>query len=58
MEKIKWSDKVTNEQVIERIGEKMTFLNNILRRKVNCVGHILRKNCLFHDAIDGQMTKV
>ena len=35
MEKIKWSDKVTNEQVLQRIGEKRTLLNNILRRKAN-----------------------
>ena len=33
MEKIKWSEKVTNEQVLLRIGVKTTFLNNILRRK-------------------------
>ena len=26
---------LTNEQVLERIGEKGTLLNNILRRKVN-----------------------
>ena len=31
MEKIKWSEKVTNEQVRDRIGEKRTLLNNILR---------------------------
>ena len=35
MEKIKWPEKVTNEQVLERIGEKRTLLNNILRRKAN-----------------------
>ena len=29
MGKIKWSEKVTNEQVLERIGEKRTFLDNI-----------------------------
>ena len=58
MEKIKWSDKVTNEQVLDRIGEKRTLLNNILRRKANWIGHILRRNCLRHDAIDGQMTEV
>jgi hypothetical protein len=32
MEKIKWSEKVTSEQVIDIIGEKRTLLNNILRR--------------------------
>ena len=54
METIKWSEKVTNEQVLERIGEKRTLINNILRRKANWIGHILRRNCLLHDAIEGQ----
>ena len=58
MEKIKWSEKVTNEQVLYRIGEKRTLLNNILRRKTKWIGHILRINCLLHDAIEGQMTEV
>ena len=56
MEKIKWSEKVTNEQVLGLIGEKRTLINNILHRKVNWIGHILRRNCLLHDAIEGQMT--
>ena len=56
MEKIKWSEKVTNEQVLESIGEKKTLLNNILREKANWNGHILRRNCLLQDAIEGQMT--
>ena len=58
MEKIKWSEKVTNEQVLDRIREKRTLLNNILRRKVNWIGHILRRNCLLLDVIEGQMTEV
>ena len=57
MEKIKLSEKVTNEQVLDPTGEKRTLLNNILRRKANWIGHILRSNCL-HDAIEGQMTEV
>ena len=35
MVKIKWSERVTNEEALDRIGEKRTFLNNIVRRKVN-----------------------
>ena len=58
MEKIKWSEKVTIEQVLDRIGEKRTLLNNILHRKANWIGHILRRNRFFHDAIEGQMTEV
>ena len=52
MEEIKWSEKVTNEQVLEHIEEKRTLLNNILHKKANLIGHILRINCLLFDAIE------
>ena len=58
LEKIKWSEKVTNEQVLKHIGGKRTLLNNILHSKANWIGHILRRNCLLHDAIQGQMMEV
>ena len=59
MEKIKWPEKVTNEQVLECIGGKRTLINNIIcRRKINWIDHILRRNCLLHVAIEGQMTEV
>ena len=57
MKKIKLSEKITNEQVLDRIGEKRILLN-ILRRKANWIGLILRINCLIHDAIEGKMTVV
>ena len=44
-------EEVTNERVLERIGEKRALLNNILRSKPNWIDHILRRNCLHHDAI-------
>ena len=50
MGKIKWPEKVTNE-VLENKGEKRPILNNILRRKANWIGHILRRSPL-RDAID------
>ena len=56
--KIKLSEKVTDEQVLDLIGEKRTLINNILRRKANWIGHILRRNCLLHDDIEGQMMEV
>ena len=58
MEKVKWSDKVNNEQVHERIGGKKALLNNTLHTKANWIGHILRRNYLLHDAIEGKMTEV
>ena len=44
----KWSEKVTNEELLGRIGEKRALLNNIQRRKTNSIGHILRTNCRLH----------
>ena len=58
MKKIKWPEKVTNEQVLGRIRENRTLLNHILCRKANFIGHILRRNCLLHDTIEGQRTEV
>ena len=58
MEKMKWSEKVANEEVLDRIGEKRALLNYVLHRKTNWIGHILKRNCLLHDAIEGQMTEV
>ena len=31
------------------------LLTNILLRKDNWIGHILRRNCLLHDTFEGQM---
>ena len=58
MKKLKWQEKVTNDQVLDRIGDKRTPINNILRRKANWIGHFLRRNCILHDGIEGQMTEV
>ena len=56
--KIKWSEKVTNEHVLERIEEKRTLPNNILRRKASFSGHILRRKCLLYDVTVRQMTEM
>ena len=47
------SEKLTNEQVLEHVAEKRTLLNNIIRRKVNWIDHILKSNCLRRDVIEG-----
>ena len=57
VEKRKWREKVTNEQVLGHIGEKRTLLNNILHRKAISIDLILRINCLLLGAIEGQITE-
>ena len=49
---------MTIEQVLGHLGEKRPLINNILRWKANSIGHIMRRNCLLHDAFDGQATEV
>ena len=40
-------------------GLSLLRINNILCRKANWIGHILRRNCLLRDAIEGrQMTEL
>ena len=58
MEKIKFSEKITSEQVLGRIGEKKALLNNVLRRKSNWIGHIINRNGFLHNAIEGQMRQM
>ena len=58
MENIKWSEKITNEQVIDRIGERRTLINNILCRKVSWMVIFHERNFLLHDVIQGQIMEL
>ena len=55
MEKIIWSDRITNEEVLRRVDEKRTIIKEVTKRKANWVGHILRRNGLMLDIIEGKM---
>ena len=50
MEKISWTDHVSNEDVLLRVKEHETH-----KRKVNWIGHILRRNCLLQRVIEGKI---
>jgi hypothetical protein len=45
MEKISWTDRVKNEEVLHRVKEERNILHEIRKRKANWIGHILRGNC-------------
>jgi hypothetical protein len=55
MEKIIWTDRVRNEEVLHRVKEESTILHTIKRRKANWIGHILRRNCLLKQVIEGKL---
>jgi hypothetical protein len=55
MEKISWTDHVRNEDVLLRVKEQRNILHEIRKRKVNWIGHILRRNCLLQRVIEGKI---
>jgi hypothetical protein len=55
MEKISWSDRVRNEEVLHRVNEERNIVHTIKRRKANWIGHILRRNCLLKHVIEGKL---
>jgi hypothetical protein len=54
MEKISWTDHVKNEEVLLRVKEQRNNLHEISKRKANWIGHILRRNCLLQQVIEGK----
>jgi hypothetical protein len=46
---------VKNEEVLQSVEEERNILHTPKRRKVNWVGHILRRNCLLKRVIEGKI---
>jgi hypothetical protein len=55
MEKIIWTDHVRNEKVLLRVKEQRNILHEISKRKANLIGHILRRNCLLQQVLEGKI---
>jgi hypothetical protein len=55
IEKISWTDRVRNEEVLRRVKEQRNILHEISKRKANWIGHILRGNCLLRQVIEGEI---
>jgi hypothetical protein len=55
MEKISWTDRVRNEEVLHRVKEERHIVHTIKRRKANWIGHILGRNCLLKHVIEGKL---
>jgi len=55
MEKISWTDHVKNEEILFRVNEQTNILHEIRKRKANWIGHILYRNCLLKQVIEGKI---
>ena len=51
-EHIKWTDKIKNAVVLERVGEGRIMMKLIKRRKRNWLDHWQRSKCLLKDALE------
>jgi hypothetical protein len=46
---------VRNEEVLLRVKEQRNILHEISKWKANWIGHILRRNCLLQQVIEGNI---
>ena len=44
-----------NEEVLLRVNEQRNILHEIRKWKANSIGHILRRNCLLKQVIEGKI---
>jgi hypothetical protein len=55
MDRTSWTDLVRSEEVLLRVKEQKNILHEISKRKSNRIGHILCRNCLLHQVIEGKI---
>jgi replicative superfamily II helicase len=55
MEKISWTNRVRNEEVLQRVKEERNIVHRIKRRNANWIGHILHRNCFLKHVIEGKI---
>ena len=50
-----FTDHMRNEDVLLRVKEQRNILHEIHKRKSNCTGQILRRNCLLQRVTEGEI---
>ena len=49
IEKIKWTDHVSSEEKLQRVGEKRQLINHIRERQAKWIGHVMRDDTLLKE---------
>jgi hypothetical protein len=52
---ISWTDHMRNEEVLLKVKKQRNILHEISKRKANWIAHILRRNCLLQQVIEGKI---
>jgi hypothetical protein len=53
--KIRRTDRVRNEEILDRVKEDRNILCTAKRKKANWIGHILCRNCLLKHVTEGKI---
>ena len=55
MLRVSYKDRVTNEEILRRVGEKRGLLNTIKKRKSQYFGHLIRAEGFQRLLLDGKV---
>lgn len=55
MEKVPWTAKKSNKEVLQTVEEERQLLNTVVTRKKKWIGHVLRGDSLLRLVIEGRM---
>jgi len=55
MEGVSWMDRITNEEMLNKVGEKRQLISVIRNRQKNWIGHVLRGDGLLREVMEGRM---
>jgi len=57
MERVSWMDKITNEEILNKVGEKRQLISVIRNRQKNWIGHVLRGEGLLREVMEGKRAR-
>ena len=52
--KVEWTEKITNEKVLNKKSQKFSIFSDIAKRQISFFGHIMRKDKLEYLARTGK----
>ena len=55
MEKVSWTERKRNEEVLTMMGERRQLIRRIIKTKKRWIGHVLRGNGLLKEVIEGRI---
>ena len=55
MLRVSWRDRVTNEEVLRRVGQQRSLLAELRKRQMSFLGHVLRNEKIEHLCLTGMM---